>query len=136
MFILKLKESREQDADEPRTRATRKVVDIRGCVAFVFFSSRCDVSLSGRFGALVRGVGGDSRPQEFTGAGGCGGENQQRQMHVQVPYSAHDPAHCCLQTPPGTYNHFVSYSRVFTQPEVKPDLRSAVHTTTGVYRIN
>lgn len=136
MFILKLKESREQDADEPRTRAARKVVDIHGCIAFAFFSSRCDVSLSGRFAALVRGVGGDSRPQEFTGAGGCRRENQQRQMHVQVPYSAHDPAHCCLQTPTGTYDHLVCYSGVFTQPVVKADLRSVVHMTTGVYRIN
>lgn len=58
-----------------------------------------------RCGSPVRGAGGDWWPQEFTGAGGCGGENQQRQMHVQVSHPAHDPAHCYLQTRPGNFSY-------------------------------
>lgn len=56
---------------------------------------RCHVSPSGRFGAPVRGAGGD-----FTGARGRPGE--QREVHVQVPQPARDPAEGCLQTPTGT----------------------------------
>lgn len=46
------------------------------CFAFIYFhvstaASGGHVRLSGRSGALVRGVGAVCRPQEFTGAGGC-----------------------------------------------------------------
>lgn len=123
VFILNLK-GRERRTLTSRTRGRKKKVCSLICVRFLKklnkISSRCNVSLSCRFGAPVRGVGGDSRPQEFTGAGGCSGENQQRQMLVQVPHSAHDSTNRCLQTPPGTYIHFVPYLIVFT------DLRSNV----------
>lgn len=43
----------------------------------------------------MRGAGAD-----FTGARGRPGE--QREVHVQVPQPARDPAEGCLQTPTGT----------------------------------
>lgn len=99
VLILNFKKSRESSGREVH-RLTR-------VHSFRLFAAGpgCHVRLSGRSGASVRGVGGVSRPQEFTGAGGCSGEDPQRQMHVQVPDSAHDSAHRCLQTPPGTNFH-------------------------------
>lgn len=95
---------REEDAFETR-RNERKKPFCCCCVCFRI-TFRCNVSSSGRFGAALRDVGGDLCSQEFAGAGGCSGENEQRQMHIQVPHSAHDPANRCFQTPPGTEKHF------------------------------
>lgn len=99
VFILNFQKSRESSRREVQ-RLTR-VYLLRLFAA----GPGCHVRLSGRSGAAVRGVGRVSRPQEFPRAGGCSGEDPQRQMHVQVPDSAHDSAHRCLQTPPGTYFH-------------------------------
>ena len=63
---------------------------------------RRHVSPCGRCAAAVRAAVGESRPQEFTGAGGRPGEDPQREVLVQVSHPAHDPAHRRLQAPPGT----------------------------------
>ena len=97
------KEPREQDAG----REPSRLFLFATLPFFFFFQSppppppRRDVSLPGRR-AAVRGAGAESRAQELSGAGGRAGEDQQRQMRVQVPQSAHDPAHRSLQTPSGT----------------------------------
>lgn len=96
VFILNSKKSRASSGSEVH-RSTR----IHSLPA-VSVGPGCHACVSGRSGAAVRGVGGVSRPQELTGAGGCSGEDPQRQMHVQVSDSAHDSAHRRLQTPPGT----------------------------------
>lgn len=96
VFILNFQKSRESSGSE--VHRSRRVHSL----PLVAAGPGCHVCLSGRSGAAVRGVGGVSRPQKLAGAGGCSGEDPQRQMHVQVPDSAHDSAHRCLQTPPGT----------------------------------
>ena len=94
---LRLQEGRLKQSRKTRSRLSFSLDLVRSfhCICLIFFS--CHVVLYGCFHAAVFGRAlWEFRAQVLAGSGGCSGEDRQREVHFQVPDSAHDTADGCL----------------------------------------